>query len=52
MELPARLSEVVGPALAQPVRLWVVDEQRYGLLPVIRRVWVVNDDLFPAVTTI
>ncbi|MEO7412181.1 MAG: IS630 family transposase [Opitutaceae bacterium] len=38
-ELPARLSVVVGPAPAQPVRLWVLDEHRYGLLPVIRRVW-------------
>ena len=38
-ELPARLSEVVGPAPAQPVRLWVLDEHRYGLLPVIPRVW-------------
>ena len=38
-ELPARLSAVVGPAPAQPVRLWVLDEHRYGLLPVIRRVW-------------
>ena len=37
--LPARLSEIVGPAPAQPVRLWVLDEHRYGLLPVIRRVW-------------
>ncbi len=37
--LPARLSEVVGSAPAQPVRIWVVDEHRYGLLPVIRRVW-------------
>jgi len=33
------LTEVVGPAPAQPVRLWVLDEHRYGLLPVIRRVW-------------
>jgi transposase len=24
---------------AQPVRLWVADEHRYGLLPVIRRSW-------------
>lgn len=24
---------------SQPVRLWVVDEHRYGLLPVIRRCW-------------
>jgi DDE superfamily endonuclease len=38
-ELPARLTEVVGPAPVQPVRLWVLDEHRYGLLPVIRRVW-------------
>lgn len=38
-ELTARLSAVVGPAPAQPVRLWVLDEHRYGLLPVIRRVW-------------
>lgn len=38
-DLPARLREVVGPAPAQPVRLWVLDEHRYGLLPVIRRVW-------------
>lgn len=38
-ELPTRLTEVVGPAPAQPVRLWVLDEHRYGLLPVIRRVW-------------
>ena len=37
--LPARLSEVVGSAPAQPVRIWVLDEHRYGLLPVIRRVW-------------
>lgn len=38
-ELPARLSAVVGAAPTQPVRLWVLDEHRYGLLPVIRRVW-------------
>lgn len=38
-ELPARLTELVGSAPAQPVRLWVLDEHRYGLLPVIRRVW-------------
>jgi len=38
-ELPARLTEVVGPGPTQPVRLWVLDEHRYGLLPVIRRVW-------------
>jgi len=39
VELPVRLTEVVGPAPAQPVRVWVLDEHRYGLLPVIRRVW-------------
>jgi transposase len=39
VELPARLRAVVGPAPAQPVRLWVLDEHRYGLLPVLRRVW-------------
>lgn len=39
VELPAKLTEVVGPASVQPVRLWVLDEHRYGLLPVIRRVW-------------
>jgi transposase len=40
-ELPAKLEEVAGPAArsGQPVRLWVLDEHRYGLLPVIRRVW-------------
>lgn len=38
-ELPARLTAVVGPAPTQPVRLWVLDEHRYGLLPVLRRVW-------------
>ena len=38
-ELPARLSLVVGTAPNSPVRLWVLDEHRYGLLPVIRRVW-------------
>jgi transposase len=38
-ELPARLTAVVGTGPTQPVRLWVLDEHRYGLLPVIRRVW-------------
>ncbi len=38
-ELPARLSAVVGPTPTQPIRLWVLDEHRYGLLPVFRRVW-------------
>ena len=39
LELPARLTELAGVAPSQPVRLWVLDEHRYGLLPVIRRVW-------------
>lgn len=41
LELPARLEALVGPAArgGQPVRLWVLDEHRYGLWPVIRRVW-------------
>ena len=39
VELPARLTAAVGAAPAQPVRLWVLDEHRYGLLPVLRRVW-------------
>jgi len=39
-ELPSLLNEVVGtPACGQAVRVWVLDEHRYGLLPVIRRVW-------------
>lgn len=38
-ELPARLHALVGPEVTQPVRLWVLDEHRYGLLPVIGRVW-------------
>jgi transposase len=38
-ELPQRISEVVGDSPDRPVRLWVLDEHRYGLLPVIRRVW-------------
>ncbi len=37
--LPARLSEVVGPNPQSSVRIWVLDEHRYGLLPVLRRVW-------------
>ena len=41
VELPAKLEALAGPAArtGQPVRLWVLDEHRYGLLPVIRRVW-------------
>jgi len=38
-ELPARIQAVVGEPNDRPVRLWVLDEHRYGLLPVIRRVW-------------
>ena len=38
-ELPARLAEVTASAPGRAVRLWVLDEHRYGLLPVIRRVW-------------
>lgn len=38
-ELPGKLAAVVGDNPAKPVRLWVLDEHRYGLLPVIRRVW-------------
>jgi transposase len=38
-ELPSRLTAVVGAMSTQPIRLWVLDEHRYGLLPVIRRVW-------------
>jgi transposase len=41
LELPAKLETLAGPAAraGQRVRLWVLDEHRYGLLPVIRRVW-------------
>lgn len=41
LELPKRLEELAGATArtGQPVRLWVLDEHRYGLLPVIRRVW-------------
>lgn len=38
-ELPAKLTAVVGAGGTRPVRLWVLDEHRYGLLPVIGRVW-------------
>jgi len=34
-----RIVEVVGETPQKPVRIWVLDEHRYGLLPVIRRVW-------------
>jgi transposase len=41
VELPAKLEALAGPAAraGQTVRLWVLDEHRYGLLPVIRRGW-------------
>ncbi len=38
-ELPAKLEALAGSAPNRPVRLWVLDDHRYGLLPVIRRVW-------------
>lgn len=39
-ELPNLLDKAVGTlASGQGVRVWVLDEHRYGLLPVIRRVW-------------
>lgn len=37
-ELAGHLGEVVG-ADERRVRVWVLDEHRYGLLPVIRRIW-------------
>lgn len=41
VELPAKLEALAGAAAraGQTVRLWVLDEHRYGLLPVIRRTW-------------
>jgi transposase len=41
VELPVKLEILAGVAAraGQAVRLWVLDEHRYGLLPVIRRVW-------------
>src|SRR5436190_1907062 len=36
--LAQQLSDLKLPA-NRPVRLWVADEMRYGLLPVTRRVW-------------
>ena len=38
-ELPDRLTELIGPAAPDKVRVWVLDEHRYGLLPVLRRCW-------------
>jgi transposase len=37
--LSNRLAKVAGTSPDKPVRIWVLDEHRYGLLPVIRRVW-------------
>jgi transposase len=41
VELPVKLEILAGVAAraGQAVRLWVLDEPRYGRLPVIRRVW-------------
>ena len=38
-DLSNRLAKAVGTFPDKPVRIWVLDEHRYGLLPVIRRVW-------------
>ena len=38
-DLSNRLTKAVGTFPDKPVRIWVLDEHRYGLLPVIRRVW-------------
>jgi transposase len=40
-DLPAKLAELAGSS-PKPVRIWVLDEHRYGLLPVIRRVWALK----------
>jgi transposase len=40
-ELPAKLAELAKGS-PRPVRIWVLDEHRYGLLPVIRRVWALK----------
>ena len=39
VDLSHRLAKAVGSSPDKPVRIWVLDEHRYGLLPVIRRVW-------------
>lgn len=36
-ELPTKLAAATAEAAGRPVRLWVLDEHRYGLLTVIRR---------------
>lgn len=38
-DLSNRLAKAVGTSPDKPVRIWVLDEHRYGLLPVILRVW-------------
>ena len=38
-DLSNRLAKVEGPSPDKPVRIWVLDEHRYGLLPIIRKVW-------------
>jgi len=38
-DLPARFDAATTEAAGRKVRLWVLDEHRYGLLPVIRRCW-------------
>ena len=38
-DLSNLLAKAVGTSPDKPVRIWVLDEHRYGLLPVIRRVW-------------
>jgi transposase len=38
-ELSQRIAILAGGVDQSEVRLWVMDEHRYGLLPVIRRVW-------------
>ena len=40
-ELPDKLAELTAET-QKPVRIWVLDEHRYGLLPVIRRVWALK----------
>jgi len=41
VDLPVRLTELSATS-DRPVRIWVLDEHRYGLLPVIRRVWAMK----------
>jgi len=42
VELPEKLNAITQAFPDKPVRLWVLDEHRYGLLPVIRRVWAMR----------